>query len=85
MRKNNSEIEAVFQEVITSLKPVTGMNDQAIEECVAEGMLGKPVESVNNMTLDDLRAALLNYLEVVNHEMNQKIFDEMDEKNLTPN
>lgn len=81
MKKPNSEIEAVFQEVITSLKPVTGLNERDLEAKVAGDLFGQPVENVNSMTLDDLRGAMLNYLEMVNEEMNQALFDEKFDEN----
>jgi hypothetical protein len=56
---------AVLQEVVQ----MTGLPEEYLGTEISQ-LLGTPGDSVNHMTLDQLRSVLLNYLETVNEEMN---------------
>ena len=54
----------VLQEVVQ----LTGLPKEYVDSEITE-FLGTAGESVNNMTLDQLRSVLMNYLETINEEM----------------
>ena len=58
------EGSAVLQEVVR----MTGFSESYLDTALAE-LLGKPDTSVNDLTLEQLRALLLECLESVNQDM----------------
>ena len=62
----HSDGAAVIQEIVQ----MTGLPEDYLDSEISQ-LLGTPGESVNHMTLDELRTVLLNYLETVNEEMTQ--------------
>lgn len=59
---------AVLQEVVQ----MTGLPEEYLNSEISE-LLGTASEKVNNLTLEQLRSVLLNYLETVNEEMVQTL------------
>jgi hypothetical protein len=59
---------AVLKEVVQ----MTGLPEQYLDSEITE-FLGTATGSVNDLTLDQLRSVLLNYLETVNEEMTQDL------------
>lgn len=59
---------AVLKEVVQ----MTGLPEQYLDSEITQ-FLGTSTESVNDLTLDQLRSVLLNYLETVNEEMNSEV------------
>jgi hypothetical protein len=57
---------AVLKEVVQ----MTGLPETYLDSEISQ-FLGTATESVNDLTLDQLRSVLLNYLETVNEEMTQ--------------
>lgn len=68
MEKNMSKREgaSVLQEVVQ----MTGLPEDYLNEEIS-GFLGTTDKTVNDLSLEQLRAALLNYLESINEEMTQ--------------
>ena len=62
----NSDGAAVIQEIVQ----MTGLPEEYLDSEIAQ-LLGTPEESVNHLTLEQLRSVLLNYLETMNEEMTQ--------------
>lgn len=58
----------VLQEVVQ----LTGLSADYLEKEIS-GFLGTAGESVNNLSLDQLRSVLLNYLETLNATIEQEI------------
>ncbi len=54
----------VLKEVVS----LTGLPEEFLDTEITQ-LLGTAGESVNNMTLDQLRSVMLNYLETINDEM----------------
>lgn len=63
-----AEGAAVLKEVVQ----MTGLPEQYLDSEITE-FLGTATDSVNDLTLDQLRSVLLNYLETVNEEMTQDL------------
>ena len=63
-----SEGAAVLKEVVQ----MTGLPEQYLDSEISE-FLGTATDSVNDLTLEQLRSVLLNYLETVNEEMTQDL------------
>jgi hypothetical protein len=63
-----AEGAAVLKEVVQ----MTGLPEQYLDSEITQ-FLGTATESVNDLTLDQLRSVLLNYLETVNEEMTQEL------------
>ncbi len=61
-----SDGAAVIQEIVQ----MTGLPEDYLDSEIAQ-LLGTPGETVNNLTLEQLRSVLLNYLETMNEEMTQ--------------
>ena len=61
---------AVLKEIVQ----MTGLPEQYLDSEITQ-FLGTSSDSVNDLTLDQLRSVLLNYLETVNEEMNQEIVE----------
>ncbi len=59
---------AVLKEVVQ----MTGLPEQYLDSEISE-FLGTATDSVNDLTLEQLRSVLLNYLETVNEEMTQDL------------
>ena len=57
---------AVLQEVVQ----LTGLPEEFVDSELT-GLLGTSEASVNNLTLDQLRVVLMNYLETLNEEMTE--------------
>ena len=66
MDKTNKDGSAVLQEVVQ----MTGLPEEYLDTEISS-FLGTAGESVNNMTLDQLRIVLMNYLEAMNEEITQ--------------
>jgi hypothetical protein len=66
MDKGNKDGSAVLQEVVQ----MTGLPEEYLDTEISS-FLGTAGESVNNMTLDQLRIVLMNYLEAMNDEITQ--------------
>jgi hypothetical protein len=64
--ETHSDGAAVIQEIVQ----MTGLPEDYLDSEISQ-LLGTPGESVNHLTLDQLRSVLLNYLETVNEEMTQ--------------
>ena len=62
----NSDGAAVIQEIVH----MTGLPGEYLNTEISQ-LLGTPGESVNHLSLDQLRSMLLSYLEIVNEEMTQ--------------
>ena len=65
--ESTAEGAAVLQEV----EQMTGLSQEYLNAEISE-LLGTTQDSVNNLSLDQLRLILLNYLETVNEEMTQE-------------
>jgi hypothetical protein len=63
-----AEGAAVLKEVVQ----MTGLPEEYLDSEITQ-FLGTATESVNDLTLDQLRSVLLNYLETVNEEMTQEL------------
>ena len=57
----------VLQEVVQ----MTGLPKEFVDSEISS-LLGTSEEGVNNLTLDQLRLVMLNYLETINEEMTQQ-------------
>ena len=57
----------VLQEVVQ----MTGLPEEYVDSEISN-LLGTSGESVNNLTLEQLRLVMLNYLEMINDEMTQQ-------------
>ena len=64
----NAKATEVLQEVVQ----LTGLPESYLDSEISE-LLGTTSTSVNDLSLDQLRAALLNYLETVNEEINAEL------------
>jgi len=62
-----SKASAVLQEVVQ----MTGLPEDYLDQEISS-FLGTPGESVNDLSLDQLRIVLMNYLETLNDEMTQE-------------
>ena len=56
--------------VLKEVGNLTGLPEDYLDAEITE-FLGTTHDSVNDLTLDQLRSVLLNYLETVNEEMNE--------------
>ena len=67
--KNETTAEgaAVLQEVVQ----MTGLSQDYLNSEISD-LLGTAQGSVNNLSLDQLRLVLMNYLETINEEMTQE-------------
>jgi hypothetical protein len=63
-----TEGAAVLKEVVQ----MTGLPEDYLDSEITQ-FLGTPNNSVNDLTLEQLRSVLLNYLETVNEEMTQEL------------
>ena len=68
MSKSAKEGSEVLQEVVQ----MTGLPEEYLDTEISS-FLGTAGESVNNLTLDQLRVVLMNYLESINEEMNAEL------------
>ncbi len=55
-------------EVLQKVVQLTGMPEEVIDSELCD-LLGTSSDSVNNLTLDQLRKVLMNYVESLNEEM----------------
>jgi hypothetical protein len=65
--QGGSKAADVLQEVVQ----MTGLPEEYLDQEISS-LLGTTGESVNNMSLDQLRVVLMNYLETLNDEMTQE-------------
>ena len=72
MSKSAKEGAEVLQEVVQ----MTGLPEEYLDSELT-ALLGTAGESVNNLTLDQLRSVLMNYLESINEEMNSELNSEL--------
>jgi len=63
-----NEGAAVLKEVVQ----MTGLSETYLDSEISQ-FLGTATESVNDLTLDQLRSVLMNYLETLNAEITQEI------------
>ena len=65
---DSAEGAAVLKEVVQ----MTGLPEEYLDSEITQ-FLGTATSSVNDLTIDQLRSVLLNYLETVNEEMTQEL------------
>lgn len=65
--QGGSKASAVLQEVVQ----MTGLPEEYLDQEISS-FLGTTEPSVNDLSLDQLRVVLMNYLETLNDEMTQE-------------
>ena len=65
--QGGSKASEVLQEVVQ----MTGLPEEYLDQEISS-FLGTTEQSVNNLSLDQLRVVLMNYLETLNDEMTQE-------------
>ncbi len=72
LRASNADSTAEGAAVLQEVEQMTGLSQEYLNAEISE-LLGTTQDSVNNLSLDQLRLILLNYLETVNEEMTQEL------------
>jgi len=65
------EHEGSTSDVLQEVVQMTGLPEEYLDQEISS-FLGTAGESVNNLSLDQLRIVLMNYLETLNEEMTQE-------------